>query len=98
MSRRVQVHTHDGPMHGWFGLSYANYLVLQRSLIQEMPLKWQERMVALLDELNAAFRIEEGVTTKFEVRIRDEQGRYRSDPLSQYRHPDHDLIESLRRK
>lgn len=45
----------DGPIHRHFGLSYSNYLVLPRTLLQSMPLDWQERAVALLDELAAAF-------------------------------------------
>lgn len=45
----------NGPIHRHFGLSYSNYLVLPRTLLQSMPLEWQERAVALLDELAAAF-------------------------------------------
>lgn len=43
-------------IHEWFELSYANYLVLPRTLLQSMPAEWQLRMVACLDELDAAFR------------------------------------------
>ncbi|MFF3547116.1 hypothetical protein ACFYXD_35425 [Streptomyces platensis] len=46
----------NGPVHMHFGLSYANYLVLPRTLMQSMPIEWQERMVACLDELDAAFQ------------------------------------------
>lgn len=42
-------------VHTWFGLSYANYLVLPRSVLQSMPPEWQVRFVAMLDELNFAF-------------------------------------------
>ncbi|MGW6292467.1 hypothetical protein [Streptomyces sp. NPDC055058] len=45
----------DGPIHTWFGLSYCNYQVLHRTLMQSMPLDWQQRMVACLEELHAAF-------------------------------------------
>lgn len=45
----------DGPIHGYFGLTYANYQVLHRTLMQSMPLEWQERMVACLTELDSAF-------------------------------------------
>jgi hypothetical protein len=45
----------DGPIHGWFGLSYTNYQVLHRTLMQSMPTAWQERMVACLEELAAAY-------------------------------------------
>lgn len=43
------------PIHGHFGLSYANYLVLNRTLLQSMPVEWQRPFVALLRELDEAF-------------------------------------------
>lgn len=45
----------DEPVHEWFGLTYANYLVLNRSLLQSMPQEWQARFVAALDELREAY-------------------------------------------
>ncbi|MFE9286647.1 hypothetical protein [Streptomyces olivaceus] len=45
----------DGPIHGWFSLSYSNYQVLHRTLMQSMPVAWQERMVACLEELRDAY-------------------------------------------
>lgn len=45
----------DGPIHGWFGLTYSNYLVLHRSMMQSMPVDWQECAVSLFDELDNAF-------------------------------------------
>jgi hypothetical protein len=42
-------------IHAHFGLSYANYLVLPRTLLQSMPDAWQARFVALVDELSEAF-------------------------------------------
>lgn len=44
----------DEPIHLWFSLSYANYLVLPRSVLQSMPHEWQQRFVACLEELDAA--------------------------------------------
>lgn len=43
-------------IHEWFELSYANYLVLPRTLLQSMPAEWQLRMVSCLEELHTAFR------------------------------------------
>ena len=45
----------DGPIHTWFELSYANYQVLHRTLMQSMPVQWQQRMVACMEELRDAF-------------------------------------------
>lgn len=42
-------------IHKHFGLSYANYLVIPRTLLQSMPDGWQARFVALLNELESAF-------------------------------------------
>lgn len=49
------IHPTDGPIHEWFSLSYCNYQVLPRTLMQSMPIEWQDRMVACLDELVAAY-------------------------------------------
>ncbi|MEU9208518.1 hypothetical protein AB0D27_11330 [Streptomyces sp. NPDC048415] len=49
------LHPTNGPVHGWFGLTYTNYQVLHRTLMQSMPTAWQERMVACLEELRAAY-------------------------------------------
>jgi hypothetical protein len=43
--RRADVHT-------YFGLSYADYLVIPRSVLQSMPMSWQYNFVKLLDELD----------------------------------------------
>lgn len=51
----IPQHPTDGPIHTAFGLSYASYLTLPRTLLQSMPIPWQERFVALLDEFHAAF-------------------------------------------
>jgi len=50
-----ELHPTDGPVHTWFGLSYTNYAVLPRTLMQSMPISWQDRMVACLEELTDAF-------------------------------------------
>ncbi|WP_225825645.1 hypothetical protein [Streptomyces naphthomycinicus] len=51
----MSTHPTDGPIHEWFSLSYSNHLVLPRTLLQSMPIEFQERMVACLTELHAAF-------------------------------------------
>ena len=33
----------SGPVHGWFGLTYANFLVVHRAQLQSMPLDWQRQ-------------------------------------------------------
>lgn len=48
-------HIPDGAIHEWFSLTYANYLILPRSVLQSMPLEWQDRFVSCLRELDRAF-------------------------------------------
>lgn len=42
-------------IHTWFNLTYANYLVVPRSVLQSMPEDWQHRFVACLREMEDAF-------------------------------------------
>jgi hypothetical protein len=44
-----------GPIHEYFGLTYANYLVRPRALLQSMPATWQGRFAGCLRELDDAF-------------------------------------------
>lgn len=43
------------PIHGWFDLTYSNYLVMPRSVLQSMPQEWQAQFCTLLDEAREAF-------------------------------------------
>lgn len=70
-------------VHGWFGLTYANYLVLPRTLLQSMPDEWQGRFVACLEELDAAFAHLDHAD--YAVQARDPlTGRYIADPIPHY--------------
>lgn len=59
----------DRPVHEWFGLTYANYFVVPRVLLQEQPLDWQRRFIALMDEISDDL----GKTPEYMV-LRDELG------------------------
>ena len=82
----------DGPVHEWFELSYAHYLVLPRSLMQAMPIEWQERMTQCLREMRAACeRLD--INDQYTVLLRGKKGRIVSDRYSQYRHPKIHVLE-----
>lgn len=70
-------------IHGFFGLTYANYLVLHRSILQSMPPAWQREFVALLEELREAARDVPGHDVEFWVRARD-GNRFIADLVPHY--------------
>lgn len=45
----------DIDIHTWFSLTYANYLVLPRSVLQSMPEEWQQRFISVVRELDESF-------------------------------------------
>jgi hypothetical protein len=70
-------------IHAWFELTYSNYLVLQRSLLQSMPDSWQARFVGCLEELGDAFgHIEH--PDHITVHCRTDHGRFTGDPVPHY--------------
>jgi hypothetical protein len=73
----------DEPIHTWFELSYANYLTVPRSALQSMPVEWQRKLAALLEELDHSidWRPQEG---RYFVQLKNGQGRFMEDPLSDY--------------
>ena len=55
----------ESPINEWFELSYAQFLTVPRLVMESMPHEWQERMAALLRELDDA------------IDWRPREGRYR---------------------
>lgn len=84
------------PVHFWFELSYAQYLTIPRSILEAMPVEWQDRFVACLNELDETFdwRPKSG---RYWVQLKNGDGRYWQDPLMEYRRPNRRYIESIRR-
>ena len=39
----------------FFGLSYASWLTVPRIVMESMPIEWQHKFVALLNEMNDTF-------------------------------------------
>jgi hypothetical protein len=71
----------ETPIWDWFGLTRSAYFVVPRLALCAMPLDWQRRFVALMDEAEAM-----GLETPhYEVRRR-EHGQFIADPWADYRH------------
>jgi hypothetical protein len=73
-------------IHTWFGLTYSNYLVLPRAVLQSRPQDWQERFVALLTEArDATDRAGLEVPSQYRVHVVNSKGQYVRDPIPHYR-------------
>lgn len=75
---------YEGPVWNYFCLSYSAYLVLPRVSLCSMPIGWQRRFVALMEEAERVLP-PEGQGGTYMVRKR-ENGKLVKDPLSNYRH------------
>lgn len=71
-------------IHEYFGLSYANYLVLPRVVLQSMPDAWQEEFVRLLEQIPETIDEDTEPAGGYDVHAKDEAGRFVEDPLSNY--------------
>lgn len=69
-------------IHEWFELTYANYLVLPRSVLQSMPDEWQSSFVALLREMGNLYDGLDWPT--YAVNARGVHGRFTKDPIPHY--------------
>jgi hypothetical protein len=76
------------PVHNWFGLTYANYLVVPRVLLQSAPEEWQRKFVRLMHDLEMLFPDHQGHEYWVRRKERGQDGRLRfvHDPLAFYRH------------
>ena len=74
---------YHGPVWNAFGLSRAAYLVVPRRTLQSMPLEWQQRFMALMEEAHDHLPAE--AFPDYTVQ-RQERGRFQTDPLRDYRH------------
>ena len=73
----------DDYIHAFFGLTYASYLVLPRSILQSMPNKWQKNFVKLLDELGDTCA-KYGISTPDYTVTAREKGKFIKDKYTKY--------------
>jgi hypothetical protein len=70
-------------VHTWFNLTYANYLVLARTLLQSMSDEWQARFTHCLNELYDCYRHVD-IPNTYLVQARGSNGRFIEDPIPHY--------------
>lgn len=53
--------------------------------MESMPVKWQRKMVRLLEEMDDTLIIDPKYTGDYLVKLRDEKGKFITDPYANYR-------------
>lgn len=77
--------TDDQPIHTWFGLTYASYLVLPRSVLQTLSVELQQQLVNALEAMGEhLYPASIPVRGEYAVQVRGTDGRFISDPLRDY--------------
>lgn len=56
-------------IHDYFGLTYAQYLVIPRTVLQSMPDEWQTQFVELLGELGETYEWPENLSHSYRVTL-----------------------------
>ena len=81
---------HDGEttgnpdaLHTWFGLSYANYAVIPRTVLQSLSPEVQERFVALMNDIQKEIDYDDP-PGGYRVQALDKSGKFTRDPLADY--------------
>lgn len=83
-------------LHTWFGLSYASFLVLPRSFMNEMPDEWQSKMADLLSEYDQTFKPVDEIDSVIVSARKDNKFTQIPDWILNYRRPNRERINSVK--
>lgn len=91
-----QVRSESKNMEMFWGMGRANYLTIPRSIIQEMPVEWQDTLADLMFELDETVDWRPKDSKRYFCIILDEENQDKidevfegsaiHDPLSEYKH------------
>ena len=70
-------------VHEWFGLTYASYMVLPRTMLQSMPDNWQEKFIKLINEMDDKLGHHNKVYS-YTVLSKDKNNKFMKDDLRNY--------------
>lgn len=81
----------NGDIHRYFSLSYANWLIIPRTIMMDMPCEWQKKFVELLTELDEQTKWRSKLEVSLFVTAKSGK-KFTTLPehLCNYRHPIHD--------
>ena len=87
MSNKNTAISSKEPIHEWFGLSYSNYLVLQRTVLQSISTELQERFVKCLEDITEELGDPSDANGGYDdylVKLRNDDGQFIHDDLADY--------------
>jgi hypothetical protein len=85
----------DRDIHTWFNLTYANYLVIPRSVMQSMPEEWQFKFVALLEKMDeTGWRERLPDASFYQVEMRNDKHKV-ADPFREYDRGRRDVFKEV---
>ncbi|MEO0975987.1 MAG: hypothetical protein AAFY24_01960 [Pseudomonadota bacterium] len=79
----------------WFGLSYASWLTMPRSFMQQMPDEWQRQMAILLEQYDDALTWPEDLPSSYVVARKDNRFTSWPDWVVNYRRGDPKPIRKM---
>jgi hypothetical protein len=79
----------EDPIHMWFSLSYASYVVIPRTVLQSCSRETQLAVVRAFELVQKEEQTNRGQNwpgdADVSVNLRDENGRFIKDPLADYK-------------
>lgn len=78
---------HCDKIHTWFSLTYCAYQVVPRLLLDDCPEHIQDKFIEVMDYIEEHYDNTTFIS-KYMVRGKDSDGKFVTDPLSDYRHGD----------
>lgn len=99
-NEEIQHDEYKKDLWGWFGLSYASFLVMPRVAMHAMPDEWQEKMALLLHEYDETINTSAFGVKGCTVRATDGNGKLAKMPeeLLNYRRPSKETIAEIKSK
>lgn len=78
----------EEPIHDWFGLTYASYVVMPRTVLQSCSVETQRKLIEAFEAVAEEELKGTGHNWPYgddiHITLKDERGRFKKDPLGNY--------------
>lgn len=88
----------EEPINEWGVLYRTQYLVLDRTMLEAMPIEWQKRFIEVVDDVEDVFDFSSEKWQHLEYLVKPkDNGRFIANPWGSYRYPNRQYIESVKK-